>query len=229
MFLRTGNPLANFGVALAAVAVGVAHEIHPVPRPVFDHAVFFTAGGGGFRIGWRLRHVLRSASSFSHGTVSDFAGWSRGSGAPIAIYLSKSAMTASLSFGRFDGIFRSGSSWRMDFRSRFFSGLPEMIVSPESPPFFQPSRKSRRRPPFCFFASWHSWHSPVMTGRIFVSKKSACSCVSVVAASAALPMRGEMKGAPLLRSVARHFGVHFHGPRINAAGEIRHVGEALLE
>jgi hypothetical protein len=141
---------------------------------------------------------LRSASSFSHGTVSGFAGWSRGSGAPIAIHLSKSAMTASLSFGRFDGIFRSGSSWRMDFRSRLFSGLPGMIVSPESPPFFQPSRKSRRRPPFCFFASWHSWHSPARRGRIFVSKKFACSCVSVVAASVALPMRGEMKGAQLV-------------------------------
>jgi hypothetical protein len=44
-----------------------------------------------------------------------------------------------------------------------------------------------------------------------------------------LAVAGGDGGASLLRSVARHFGVHFHGPRINAAGEIRHVGKALLE
>ena len=78
--------------------------------------------------------------------------------APSAIHFSKSAITAAVSgFPDFaGGIARSLSSCRIALMSRLSAGFPGDSAGPESPPASNPSRESRRRPPFCFSAPWHS-------------------------------------------------------------------------
>src|SRR5579859_5064134 len=82
---------------------------------------------------------------------------SRGSGAPIFIHASRSAIMLSGSLFPLGGIWRSGSVYRTALISRLCSGSPGRIAGPVSPPFKTPFLLSSKSPPLTFSA-WALWH-----------------------------------------------------------------------
>ena len=72
------------------------------------------------------------------------------------------------------GICRSSSWYRMALIRRLSSGLPGTIAGPLSPPFSQPSRVSKARPPLVLplALEWQPSHLVTNIGRIRFSKKS---------------------------------------------------------
>ena len=113
-------------------------------------AASLTSGGGVFFGGWKAQNLRPFSMSISH--FATLAGASRGSGAPIAIHFSKSAITASGSLSFLGGIGFTSSVCLIACRRKLLSGSPGTTAGPWSPPLRMASRVSSLRLPRIFSA-----------------------------------------------------------------------------
>src|ERR1041384_3704644 len=116
---------------------------------VFGQRLFFVLGMGDSLIG---RNAQCSRAFFQSITAGPALVVARGSGAPILIQASMSAICSGESFLSFGGIFNSASVLRRALIRRLSSGLRGTMAGPESPPARRPSFVSSRRPPLIFSA-----------------------------------------------------------------------------